>query len=332
LTPVGGSVLSSFLSDVDGDALVDVVLEKTPASGFVPVGRNASVFSRQFQYRNEVAVLRGGGNGAFAAAATIPDLVSSGIAPGDVDGDGHTDFVALVRDPNRVETWLADETAGFRRAHSFEIGRRFGVLTLLDLNGDARLDLASLNPLSNKFAAYFWLGRGDGTFGPPHKIHTQQGESGIASGDLNGDGRFDFVVVNAATGNVSVYLGTGPNSFGFPTFFQADARSAPRLADFDGDGALDLAFIGGGGGFWYYSRIAVMPGDGRGGFGERRTFGASNARDAAVIEVGDLDRSGAADVLVGHFDEPENHAVLLSDLGNCLLPDLPATDGSGWLR
>src|SRR5205085_12400856 len=81
--------------------------------------------------------------------------------------------------------------------------------------------------------------------------------SGIAAGDLDGDGDIDLVVSRSAfddpslpapiPGAVRVMLNNGNADFSFGSFITAvDNPSAVALGDWDGDGDLDVAIASAG--------------------------------------------------------------------------------------
>ena len=64
--------------------------------------------------------------------------------------------------------------------------------------------------------------------------------------DLNGDGKVDIMVPNPAESLVSYLLGNGDGTF--QPFVEFVAQSPSRnfaIADFNGDGRPDAAFVGG---------------------------------------------------------------------------------------
>ncbi len=86
---------------------------------------------------------------------------------------------------------------------------------------------------------------------------------------------------------------TEASEFALDSFRSASSGGALRdfeLADFDGDGALDLAAAN------EESGLAILPGDGRGGFGDRAQFVTGGSiRGLAVL---DFDEDGDLDVVV----------------------------------
>src|SRR5262249_8924038 len=125
------------------------------------------------------------------------------------------------------------------------------VIAVADLNHDGKLDLAFTTNCSdfNKcfFQASVMLGNGDGTFSPPTNYPLPLGFSpeGIATADVTADGKLDLITGVFNTGEqVSVLWGNGDGTFQ-PRADYAGGGFSLALADFNRDGALDIASGGG---------------------------------------------------------------------------------------
>ena len=188
---------------------------------------------------NSVSVLLGNGGGRFAARREFP--VGSGpqsVAIADLNGDGRLDLVTADELSNSVSVLLGYGDGNFRpaaRTSIGDIGSAARLLTVADINGDGRLDLA--------VARSVLLGNGDGTFGPRLDFIPAGGSpEALALADFDGDGRMDVAWMHQeASGMVSVALGNGDGTFGEKTDFGVGQYPGSMAsADVDGDGRPDL--------------------------------------------------------------------------------------------
>ena len=114
-----------------------------------------------------------------------------------------------------------------------------------DFNGDGKLDLAIVD--YDQAQVSVLLGNGDGTFQPPMAFAVGQAQPDWAvAGDFNGDGKLDLAVANFDffEGNtVSILLANGDGTFQPYVDYPAGpgGNDSITVADFNGDGKLDLA-------------------------------------------------------------------------------------------
>jgi hypothetical protein len=289
------------------------------------------------------------------------------IGVGDFNGDGKLDFVAaglgINNSRNGIAVFLGNGDGTFRTGYT----QNFGGTTpnpvavyVGDFNRDGKLDLLVFLEGNQGFIGstdvYEFLGNGDGTF--------QAGTIAVPNigsmivGDLNGDGYPDIVgmpvqnisqlVGTPIPVQFSIYIGQPDGTFQLTNTYapylgasvlplQGDVNYAPMLADFNGDGNLDIAA------FQKYGAnpavtatadtfVQFLLGNGDGTF--TPTYEVFDFRKPSVnVVAADLLGSGAADLfeLDGYRS---TYQVLTNEIAPAfqfaLLEDpVPPTQGSG---
>ncbi|OUC06961.1 hypothetical protein RY27_17775 [Litorilinea aerophila] len=232
--PDNDTTYSLAAGDLDGNGTIDLVVGNVITS---PMG---------IYFNN--------GNATFSSQSyTLPvEGQVWSVALGDVDGDGDLDLaVGNYSNPNQI--FLNDGHGNFIQPginlrDATDLTHR---LVLGDVDGDGDLDAVTANAGLN----YVYYNNGDGTFSANrHPFGVSYDNSmGLALGDVDGDGDLDVVVANdvgaaknpGESGNV-VYLNDGDGTFDTTAYLfggVSDRSQAVALADFDGDGDLDLAAV-----------------------------------------------------------------------------------------
>jgi hypothetical protein len=274
---------------------------------------------------NTVSSLLGNGDGTFQAhveygTGSEPDFV----AVGDFNSDGRPDLVVTNKGGNSVSVLLGNGDGTFRGHVDYQTGGPAYGVAVADFNGDGKADLAVAGGSISGTVAIL-IGNGDGTFQSAVSYDPSGTGISVAVGDFNSDGKSDLVVGYAHFGNltlsdVDLLLGNGDGTFSFGSTLKTGVchNEDPITADFDGDGKLDLAVIGG-----FSERegictspglplsVLVLAGNGDGTFQAPVSFTPVNGIVRAAAS--DLDANKSPDLVTVNNDHTVG--VLLNTVG-----------------
>ncbi len=209
-----------------------------------------------------------------------------------------------IHDLTGIGLATQNAAASFSNQATFGTGSAPNSVTLGDVNGDGKTDLAVANRGGNSVSVL--LGNGNGTFASQQTFATGIGPVAVAMWDLNGDGKLDLAVANRDNNSVSVLLGNGNGTFGTQQAFTAGY--GPRsitVGDLNGDGKPDLAIVNYGS-----DSVSVLLGNGNGTFTAQQTFGVGSSPRS--IALGDLNGDGKPDLAVANYTS-DTVSVLLGN-------------------
>jgi hypothetical protein len=291
--PSASSFVGPVIGDFNGDTKLDVAVVDATHNGPGGLPR----FHVSF------------GNGLGGFGSTVSTSFDAAdpfaVSGGDLNGDGKIDLVTVNRgggnnNEGSISIGLSDGAGHFTiqpNASARTAANPIGV-AFADFNNDGKLDLA----VPSGFGFSILLGNGAGGFAPRTHITTANASS-LRAADFNNDGKVDLAMVSEEiNGKTSVVLGDGVGGFTAPLQFNlGNFPSDIAVADFNNDNKPDLAVA--------ISRqdpfpaplrsnIAVVLGDGSGGFGSPITMPAD--RNASRIIAADLDGNGRPDIVTAN--------------------------------
>jgi FG-GAP-like repeat/FG-GAP repeat len=236
------------------------------------------------------------------------------LAVGDFRGNGRMDVVVgnTLSTANTVSVLLGNGNGTFAAHVDYAAGGAPTSVAVGDFNGDGKLDIAVLYGSSNAVVSVL-LGKGDGTFRPFITTTAGPGGDSIAVGDFNGDGKLDIAISDnlELTEGVDILLGNGNGTFQAPvTYATANDPRMVVVADFNGDGKLDLATINSGS-----QTVSLLLGTGTGMFGSHADF-ATKQPGCVSLAAGDLRNNGKVDVVAGCLELGEVVVLLGSGTGS----------------
>jgi hypothetical protein len=330
--PSGTEPYQAVLADFNGDGLPDLAApDRASNSVFVRLNQGGGVFGPSVTYparcspfesrtctleglaagdfnhdhKMDLAtpggILHGNGDGTFQA--TVPFYsgnVPLFVAAGDLNRDGFTDLLVGNSGSTNISVLLGNPQSVSQPPH-LAAGNKPKAIATADFNGDGLADVAVAASADN--VVHILLGAANGTFTPGTDLPVQQ-PGAVVAADLNGDGIMDLAI--GSDYGTMIYLGRGDGTFTAgsqyaaigdctPTAFATTAAPCLVVADFNGDGILDLA-----GAVWINGTITILLGNGDGTFrtGSQTVVVSDTPQSLAA---GDFNKDKKMDLAVSGF-------------------------------
>ena len=265
---------------------------------------------------DQVAILPGVGDGTFGEAKMLGMVSGSkprGVAVADVSRDGTLDIITADSASGTVTVLAGRGGLAFADPVRLPVGAGPRWLIARDVNGDSAPDLITVNRDTNNVSLLLNAG---GAFGTAVNLACGTTPRMALLEDFTGDGKADLLVSNPGSGDFSLLAGDGS---GFAAETRIDLGYLPTrivAADFNRDGDMDLAAI------LFESAdgsalgvVAVLLGDGTGGFDAPLFFGACN--QGYGLAAADMNADHKVDLVV-------------SDVGNATVSVLRGRGDGGF--
>jgi uncharacterized repeat protein (TIGR01451 family) len=264
---------------------------------------------------NTVSVLLGYGTGSFAAASPATfntDLKPQAIISQNFNDDNYLDLAVANYDDDSIIMIFGNGDGTFGRPISYTLEDKPIALINGDFNLDGRLDLAAVNYGGNSVSILLKkVANNTALFEAQTDYPVGDWPKGLASGDLNNDGKNDIAIANTGSNNVSILLNDGDGTF-------TEAASSPitvgdlpnivTITDMNGDTKNDLIV-----GNRNDINFTIILGNGDGSFQQAETlsFGIS----PYAVASADLNNDGNQDFVIANGGEQDVNYVTVV-LGN----------------
>jgi Ca2+-binding RTX toxin-like protein len=237
--------------DLNGDSSLDIVIKEDNPPYFP--GSNSI---------NRSSVLLGNGTGEFNSPSTPIEVLSGKASTiGDFNGDGNFDLVTERNSYNSYSADLQTSVLFGTGEGEFSGSRDVDVenpkfFASADIDGDGNLDLLAVTSEADPNGFFLFqdslevfLGDGTGNLEFQQTIALNESVSELIVGDFNGDGQFDAALNSynssgfSPNNQITVLLGDEQGNLNPAenSPFQRNGFGSFTLADFNGDGNLDLA-------------------------------------------------------------------------------------------
>lgn len=245
---------------------------------------------------------------SYIAGPTLTARINrpEGVVVADFNGDGKPDIAVSNLETNSITVYLNAGSGTFEAPIvtpvqlTSSLGLNIGALASGDFNEDGKADLV-VGTIAGSQASIVLLGNGDGTFSQQPPIPNSFGFLNAKVVDLNGDGHQDLVF--ALNGSIALSLGNGDGTFSAMTVLPSGSSPGLYLgltvADFNGDGKLDIAATDFGSPSGGLGTLVFYAGNGDGTFANPTAVPLTFSSFPGSLASADFSGNGKQDLLVG---------------------------------
>ncbi|MEG4230356.1 FG-GAP-like repeat-containing protein, partial [Microcoleus sp. N9_B2] len=307
--PTGSNPLSISIADFNGDGKPDLATANFDSDTASILLNTTATGATTPTFAPQVTLTTG--DGPF------------GVSIGDFNGDGQPDLATANYGSANVSILLNTTTTGaatptFATQITFATGTKSASVSIGDINGDGKPDLAVANAGSNNASILLnttATGAATPTFAPQVTFTTGAAPFGVSIGDLNSDGLPDLVVTNYGSNNVSILPNTTapgattPNFATQVTFTTGAAPFGVSIGDFNSDGKPDLAVANTNSANVSILLNTTATGAATPTFATQVTFATGSG--PRLLSIGDINSDGKPDLAVAN-DFSNTASILLN--------------------
>lgn len=215
----------------------------------------------------------------------------SGLAIGDLNGDGATDMAVTTDTPNKISIYFGNNTGTFGAPVNVPTGAGTSPDSIVaaDIEGDGDLDLVVV--LKNISTTRVFVNNGTGVFVAGSSAATGANPRGLIAADLDGDSDADFAVANPDSDTLTVFLNSGGVLVASTLATGQDPR-AVAAGDLDGDGDRELIVTN-----HDDATLSTFTNGGNASFTTGPTILVCCSLRPAGLTTGDMDGDGDVDIL-----------------------------------
>ncbi len=262
---------------------------------------------------------------------------ATGVAYGDLDGDGDLDAVTTTGTTTGTLGVLFNDGDGLlSRPIEYQTPAEATSPVLADFDGDGDLDCAVA--IASDDSVWIFMNDGAGTFGVGEPMPAGDEPRSLVADDLDGDGLADLAVLNTTSADITILLNRGNAIFDLSATIPVPdltPRGDPNpnfpipgpffdAGDIDGDGDLDLAIPA-------TRTVRLLINDGEGGFVLAPDDLGSVQPLVYALEFADLDGDGDPDLAGTVFCRCSRMAVWINEGGELGEPVVYASGFNGIL-
>ncbi len=238
-----------------------------------------------------ICIRFGDGTGILGTAICYgTPAISNDVRAADVNLDGSPDLV--VGTYGKVEVLLNNGDGTFGSPSEFQAGHWPWHVTVKELNGDGKPDIAASN-FDGGLQILF--GNGDGMFQSASFFDVGATTTDVEGADFNGDGWNDLSIDNGLGKSVSVFLNRGDGTFKPKVDYSVTNQPwGHELGDVNKDNQIDLVVANGG------NTVSVLLGNGDGTFQPPLDY-SSGGVIAVFPVIVDFNKDRKPDIAVAHY-------------------------------